>query len=300
MTTSSHQQQGGPKVLSRASLSTCHLPPLWASRATGLTDSRGQPNKLTFPTWCLQDFPSPTPRAHCCLYLSTALPSLLPTAMLSFRHSNLHRLCHQEIPPRTLLYLARLSKTLAPGPNSTFPATSLLPKAFDLSQIRTHSFHQHRASSFLHSTVGYRRPVHMEAYFQGSTVLRGSEMGMLIATQCKCYRNVTDTVLWEETKEGGLPGRPRKASCKVASNGKKHTMEDTSPVACRGGRQWVCLGGTGGGQRCHRKPTTPRPQLASLRTGESGNGLPFQQSSQMFHMGSSVIFRKSKGGQIVK
>lgn len=35
-----------------------------------------------------------------------------------------------------LFYLAVLSKTPAPGHDSIFPSTSLLPKAFDLSQIK--------------------------------------------------------------------------------------------------------------------------------------------------------------------
>lgn len=173
--------------------------------------------------------------------------------MLSCHHANLCHFCSQATPSRTLSYLAGLSKTPAPGPNSTFPANTLLPKAFDLSQVRTPSFHQHWPSSFLHSRVGYRRLVQREACLQGSMVLQGSEVGMLIVTQCTCYRKATGSVLWEETKEAGLPGRPRlHVKCAFLTYKKAH---DEGHIPSGPQRRKV-VGMSG-------------------RNGEPGNGLPF-------------------------
>lgn len=57
----------------------------------------------------------------------------------------------------------------------------------------------------------------------------------------------------------------------------------------------MCLEGMGKGHRCHWTSSSAqytKAQLASLRSGESGNGLPFQQTSQMFQM-DSITFIKA-------
>lgn len=106
--------------------------------------------------------------------------------------------------------------------------------------------------------------------------------------------------------------RPREEVCladqasrRVASTRKKHTMEDTSPAACRGRRWWERLEGMGGGgagaQSCHQKPGSTRDTKAPAGQSEEWGVRPsFVTGFSDVSHGNSVICRKSKGGQIMK